>query len=252
MASAHVACACGSVHDEVADSFTRPWSRRRVLRSGAALAAGLAAGVGGGIAWPGSARAQAPAPSQMTPDQALQAMMDGNKRFTQGQMTSFNEDLKVLKEKTAAGQAPFAAVLSCADSRVPVELVFDQSIGHLFVCRVAGNIATAALIASLEYGVAVLGTKALMVLGHANCGAVDATIKAKAVPGQISALYRSIRPAVDQAGANLEAAIKANAKIQANLLATSSPVIAEHIKNNQLKVVAGYYDLASGAVTLVS
>jgi carbonic anhydrase len=187
----------------------------------------------------------------MTPDQALQAMMDGNKRFTQGQMTSFNEDLKVLKEKTAAGQAPFAGVLSCADSRVPVELVFDQSIGHLFVCRVAGNIATAALIASLEYGVAVLGTKAIMVLGHANCGAVDATIKAKAVPGQISALYRSIRPAVDQAGSNLEAAIKANAKIQANLLATSSPVIAEHIKSNQLKVVAGYYDLASGAVTLL-
>ena len=106
--------------------------------------------------------------------------------------------------------------------------------------------------ASLEYGVAVLGTKAIMVLGHGNCGAVDATLKAKAVPGQISTLYRSIRPAVEQAGSNLEAAIKANAKIQAGLLATSSPVLAEQIKNNQLKVVAAYYDLASGAVSMVS
>ena len=188
----------------------------------------------------------------MTPDAALQAMMEGNKRFTQGQLTSFNDDLKLLKEKTTESQAPFAAVLSCADSRVPVELVFDQTIGHLFVCRVAGNIATADLIASLEYGVAVLGTKAIMVLGHGNCGAVDATIKAQAVPGQISTLYRSIRPAVDQAGANLEAATKANAKIQAGLLSTSSPVIAEQIKANQLKVVAAYYDLATGAVTMLN
>src|SRR5947207_15414655 len=106
-------------------------------------------------------------------------------------MTSFNDDLKLLKEHTAEGQAPFASVLSCADSRVPVELVFDQTIGHLFVCRVAGNIATAALIASLEYGRAELGSQAIMVLGHGNCGAVDATIKAKAAPGRVTTLYRS-------------------------------------------------------------
>jgi carbonic anhydrase len=240
-------CACGTIHDAAAASAPE-WSRRGLLRSGAALSAGLIMGFGAEIVLPKTARAQA----AMTPDAALQAMMDGNKRFTQGQMTSFNDDLKLLKEKTSESQAPFAAVLSCADSRVPVELVFDQTIGHLFVCRVAGNIATAALIASLEYGVAVLGTKAIMVLGHGNCGAVDATIKAKAVPGQISALYRSIRPAVEQAGSNLEAAIKANAKIQAGLLASSSPVIAEQIKNNQLKVVAAYYDLASGTVSMVN
>lgn len=245
----HSACACGSIDGNADFGFSaRDWSRRGLLRSGAALTAGvLLTGLGSGIALPSVARAQ----TQMTPDQALQAMMDGNKRFTQGQLTSFNEDLKELKEKTAEGQAPFAAVLSCADSRVPVELVFDQSIGHLFVVRVAGNVVTPELIASLEYGVAVLGTKALLVLGHASCGAVKATIEAKAVPGQISVLYRAIRPAVDQAGPNLEAATKANAKIQAGLLASASPVIAEHIKNNQLKVVSGYYDLASGAVTLL-
>jgi carbonic anhydrase len=247
MTSLHSACACGSLHDLKASCATDV-SRRALLRGGAVLTGAALAGWGTEIALPRAARAQ----NQMTPDAALKAMMDGNKRFTQGQLDSFNEDLKELKEKTAESQSPFAAVLSCADSRVPVELVFDQSIGHLFVCRVAGNIATAALIASLEYGVAVLGAKAVMVLGHANCGAVDATIKAKAVPGQISALYRSIRPAVDQAGSNLEAAIKANAKIQAGLLATSSPVLAEAVKNNQLKIVAAYYDLSTGAVTLVN
>src|ERR1700740_262074 len=166
-------------------------------------------------------------------------------------MTACSEDLRILKSKTVDKQQPFAAVLSCADSRVPVEIIFDQSIGEIFVTRVAGNIATAPMIASLEYGVAVLGTKAILVLGHANCGAVKASIEAKAVPGQISTLYPYIRPAVDEAGSNLEAAIKANAKIQARLLRQSSPVLAGHIKENQLKIVAGYYDLASGNVTLL-
>ena len=181
----------------------------------------------------------------------MQELLDGNRRFVEGRLKSFDEDLDILKSKTAEKQEPFAALLSCADSRVPVELVFDQSIGHLFVTRVAGNIAASAMIASLEYGVAVLGAKAVMVLGHANCGAVKASIEAKAVPGQISALYPYIRPAVDQAGANLEAAIKANAKIQAALLRQSSPVLAEEIKQNRLKIVAGYYDLATGKVSVL-
>jgi carbonic anhydrase len=189
--------------------------------------------------------------TSLTPDAALQQLLDGNRRFAEGRMTSFDEDLQVLKAKTVEKQEPFAAVLSCADSRVPVELIFDQCIGHLFVTRVAGNIATSAMIASLEYGAAVLGTKAVMVLGHANCGAVKASIEAKAVPGQISALYPYIRPAVDQAGANLEAAIKANAKIQAGLLRQSSTVLAEAVKQNRLKIVAGYYDLATGKVSVL-
>src|SRR6516164_7581322 len=186
------------------------------------------------------------AQTALSPDSALAQLMDGNSRFMRGGLTSFEEDLTILKQKTVSKQEPFAAVLSCADSRVPVELVFDQSIGHLFVTRVAGNIATSELIASLEYGVAVLGTRAIMVLGHANCGAVKASIEAKAVPGQISALYPYIRPAVDLAGPDLEATIKANAKMHAALLRQSSPVLADHIKQNQLKIVAAYYDLASG------
>ncbi|MDE1930622.1 MAG: carbonic anhydrase [Alphaproteobacteria bacterium] len=224
-------------------------SRRGFLTSSvASAAAGMMAGAGLNLAIPVSARAQTP----LSPDAALHEMMEGNKRFVEGRMTSFNDDLKMLKAKTAEKQEPFAALLSCADSRVPVELAFDQTIGHLFVTRVAGNIASSEIIASLEYGVAVLGTKAIMVLGHANCGAVKASIDAKAVPGQISALYRYIRPAVDQAGKDLDAAIKANAKIQAALLRDSSPVIADAIKQKQLTVVAAFYDLASGKVSLLA
>jgi len=213
---------------------------------GRSIAAATAAGFSGLIP-----RTAIRAQTSLTPEAALQQLIDGNRRFAEGRLTSFTEDLDILKSKTVDKQEPFAAVLSCADSRVPVELIFDQSIGHVFVTRVAGNIATTPIIASLEYGVAVLGTKAIMVLGHANCGAVKASIEAKAVPGQISALYAYIRPAVDQAGPDLEAAIKANAKIQAGLLRQSSPVLADHIKENQLKIVAGYYDLSSGKVTLL-
>ena len=191
------------------------------------------------------------AQTSLTPNSALQQLLDGNQRFADGRMTSFDEDLQVLKANTVAQQQPFAAVLSCADSRVPVELIFDQSIGHVFVTRVAGNIASGPMIASLEYAVAVLGTPAIMVLSHANCGAVKAAIEAKAVPGQISTLFPYIRPAVDQAGPDLTATIKSNAKVQAALLRQSSPVLAEHIKQNQLKIVAGYYDLATGKVSLL-
>jgi carbonic anhydrase len=130
-------------------------------------------------------------------------------------------------------------------------LVFDKSIGHLFVARVAGNIVNSEIIASLEYGAAVLGTKVIMVMGHSGCGAVKATIQAHDVPGQISALYPHIQPAVDQAGTNLEAATKANAKIQAALLRQSSTVVAGMVKEEKLKVVSAYYDIGSGSVTLL-
>ncbi|MEP9353997.1 carbonic anhydrase [Xanthobacter sp. KR7-65] len=193
----------------------------------------------------------AAAQSTLTPDAALKALMDGNQRFMSGDLQSLNEDLSILKAKTAERQQPFAAVLSCADSRVPVEYVFDQTIGRLFVVRVAGNITTPEITASLEYGVAVLGVNVLMVLGHTNCGAVKASMEAKEVPGQISALYAPIRPAVDAAGSNFEAAIDANAKIHATLLREASPLIATAVKEGRLKVVAARYDVATGKVALL-
>jgi carbonic anhydrase len=142
-------------------------------------------------------------------------------------------------------------VLSCADSRVPAEIVFDQTIGQIFVTRVAGNVLTPEIIASLEFGVAVLGVRAILVMGHSACGAVKAAIQGEHVPGQISALYPHLQPAVDQAGPNLEATIKANAKLQSALLRKASTVVSEFIKGGKLKVIAGYYDISAGSVTLL-
>ncbi|WP_428483548.1 carbonic anhydrase [Rhodopila sp.] len=192
------------------------------------------------------------AQTALTPDAALAELMNGNARFVAGKLVSFQEDLAILKQNTIAKQEPFAAVLSCADSRVPVELLFDQSIGHVFVARVAGNFCTPEIVASLEYGVVSLGVAVIVVLGHSGCGAVKATIAAKPAPGQISALYAPIRPAVERAGSNLDAAIKANAQIQADLLRTASPVIAERMTAGRLKVVSGFYELASGRVSLLT
>jgi carbonic anhydrase len=192
-----------------------------------------------------------PTRAQTTPDAALDRLMEGNKRFVAGRLDSFAEDLAILKQNNIANQEPFAAVLSCADSRVPVELVFDQSIGHVFVARVAGNICTPEIIASLEYGAAVLGTTMIIVLGHSGCGAVKATMAGKEVPGQISALYAPIRQAVERAGHDLEATIKANAQIQADLLRTASPVLSELMQQKKLNVAAAYYDIGSGRVDLL-
>jgi carbonic anhydrase len=222
-------------------------SRRRFLHMGVTGAVvGLLTG-GLELALPPEVRAQ----STLTPDGALAELMAGNKRFVTGRMTSNEHDLAILKEKTIDKQEPFAALLSCADSRVPVELIFDQTIGHLFVTRIAGNFVTPEIIASLEYGVAVLGTEVILVMGHANCGAVKATIQGKEAAGQISALFPHIQPAVDQAGPNLEATTKANAKIQAALLRESSTVISAMVKQGKVKVVAGYYDIGTGSVTIL-
>src|SRR5262245_4691362 len=222
-------------------------SRRAVLGSSVAATLGATLGIS---SWTGRFPSVV-AQTNISPADALKRLMDGNARYAAGKLSSFQDDLQLLKQKTAEKQEPFAAVLSCADSRVPVEIVFDQTIGHVFVTRVAGNVVTPEIIGSLEYGVAVLGTVVLVVLGHGSCGAVSAAIAAKDVPGQISALYRHIRPAVDQAGSDLDAAIRANARIHARLLQESSPVIASAVKQKRLKVVAAYYDLAHGAVTLL-
>jgi len=214
------------------------WTRRQFV-------AGLAAaGVVGG------AGESALAQSRLSGDAAMRELMAGNERFVAGKITSFAEDLTILKEKTVLKQEPFAAVLSCADSRVPVEILFDQSIGHVFVARVAGNIVTPEIMASLEYGVAVLGVKAILVMGHTNCGAVAAAVAAKEVPGQISVLYQHLMPGIARAKGDVPLAVKLNAAYQAQLLRESSTVIAKAIKNDGLKVASGSYDLGTGKVAL--
>ena len=224
-------------------------SRRKFLQMAVGGAvAGLVTPAGMEFVAPSSALAWS---SPLTPDQALNELLEGNKRFVAVNLTSFEQDLAILRNHTSEKQQPFAAVLSCADSRVPVELIFDQTIGHIFVARVAGNFVTSEIIASLEYGALVLGAKVILVMGHGSCGAVDATIKHQEVPGQISALYPHLQPAVDKAGTDLEAAIKANALLQAALLRESSTVISSLVEDGKLKVLAAFYNIASGVVTLL-
>jgi carbonic anhydrase len=187
-------------------------------------------------------------------DAALEELIAGNRRFTSGRTSSHRRDLAILQQMMEKPE-PFAAVLSCADSRVPVEVVFDQTIGQLFVTRVAGNIVTTEIVASLEYAAAVLGTHTILVMGHSRCGAVTAAIQSSnqgtVVPGQISALFPYIRPAVEQAGPDVDATVRANVLIQVRRLRESSPLLSALIKEGKLKVAAGYFDIRSGAVTLL-
>lgn len=222
-------------------------SRRHLLQKivpGVVL--GVATQLGSGMVHPPKSHAQ----SSLSPDEAVQELLAGNQRTVANQLTSIERDLAVLREHTVDKQEPFAGILACADSRIPVELVFDQTIGQLFVTRVAGNMVTPEVIAGLEYGVAVLGIKALLVLGHSGCGAVKAAMKTTAVPGQISALYQHLQPAVARSGGNIDMAIEANAQVQAELLRRSSPVIREAIKGGKLRVEAAVYDLATGKVSM--
>ena len=229
-------------------------SRRNLLKYGAvAVGTGtLAAGLGSNLLV--SDRAVAQNPEDITPDQALQALIDGNQRFVTRKRQNPNQDVTRLTE-VAKGQKPFASILGCADSRVPSEIIFDQGFGDLFVCRVAGNIATPEEIGSLEFGSLVLGSKVIMVVGHERCGAVDATIKGAQVPGQIVSLLEAIQPAVERAknqtGDQLENACKANILLQAERL-KSSTILSQLIEEGKLNIVGGYYDLDTGAITLVT
>ena len=127
-------------------------------------------------------------------------------------------------------------------------MVFDQGFGDLFVTRIAGNVATSENVGSLEFGTLLLGAKVLFVLGHTSCGAVAAALQVTEVPGQISGLFQHIRPAVRVAKRNLDIAVEANVRNQAQVLAESSPVIARLVRDGKLKVAGGVYDLASGIV----
>jgi carbonic anhydrase len=212
-------------------------------------------GAVGGLVTPAAMELVAPtsvqAQTRITPEMALRELIRGNRRFVAVRMRSFAIDLAILRNHTSELQQPFAAVLACADSRVPVELVFDQSIGQIFGTRLAGNVTTAEIIASLEYAVAELGVKVVLVMGHSKCGAVQAAIQGGEVPGQISALYPHIQPAVDLAGPDVDATSKVNAKLQADLLRKASPVISSFLKEGKILVLSAFYNIASGEVTFL-
>lgn len=191
----------------------------------------------------------------ITPDEALNRLIEGNNRFINEKRISPHQTRERLIE-VSESQAPFAALLSCADSRVPSEIIFDQGFGDLFVCRIAGNIATSEEIGSLEFGTMILGAKVIMVMGHARCGAVKAAIEGGRFPGQIGSLVSSLRVGAERAarepGTNkLESAVKANVLSQVETLSSSS-ILGDLIDKKQLKIVGSYYDLATGKVSLLS
>ena len=194
----------------------------------------------------------------LSPDAALKRLMDGNSRYVTG--VSRRHDFKHEREALVGGQNPYAAVLSCADSRIAPEYAFDSGRGDLFVCRVAGNFANDDTIASLEYSVAVLGAPLILVLGHDSCGAVDATIKSlkdgKPLPGHIPSLVAAIAPAVkavsQQRGDVLDNAIRQNVIDTVARLKSATPILSAALEQNKLKVVGGIYRLASGKVNLLS
>ena len=176
--------------------------------------------------------------------------MDGNERFAAGHTETPRRGLDRVRE-LASGQEPYAALLGCADSRVTVEILFDEGFGDLFTVRVAGNVATPEEIASIEYAVGVLGTPLVVVLGHTSCGAVGAALAGGAVPGQISALFQHITPAIPE-GATVDEAVEENVRYQVQTLSRASTVIADALSRGEVAVRGGVYDLSDGRVKLVA
>ena len=187
----------------------------------------------------------------MTAQEALKTLKEGNKRYVEGNLKHPHTD-NSHRSSLTEGQQPFAVVLSCADSRVVPELAFDQGLGDLFVIRVAGNIAKDKVIGSIEYAVKFLGTQLVIVMGHENCGAVNASLGDADPGGHIGAIIEKIKPAVYMAkrlpGDHLTNSIKVNAQLVAEELKESKPVLADAVKAGSVKVVSAYYKLSTGEV----
>lgn len=197
----------------------------------------------------------------VTADEALQKLLDGNKRYLDGQMVNCRESNAATRAGLANGQKPYAIILSCSDSRVPPEVIFDQTLGEIFVIRVAGNVPDPIVLGSIEYAAEHIGTPLVMVLGHERCGAVTATVDAKGKPeGNIGKIVKAIAPAVRLAKKEnkgkskaelIEAAVDINAKLVAKNITKRSPVLKQLAAEGKLKIVTAKYDLDDGKVTLL-
>jgi carbonic anhydrase len=223
------------------------------------LTAGLVTAAAAGLPWSSAfAQSAAPAANAISPDDALARLQQGNARYAAN--TSTNKDYSAGRVARAQAQYPIAGILSCADSRLAPELAFDQGPGELFVVRVAGNFVNEDGLASMEYGAMVLGIPLFMVLGHSNCGAVDATIKVvkdgTTLPGHLPSLINAIRPAVVAAQAKnpadlLAEATAENVRLNVKALQGARPILSDLVASGKLKVVGAVYDIATGKVTPV-
>ena len=240
--------------------------RRDLLKLAGVGGAGLAATAGGSVLWgiqqavaqqnpkPVSPAAQ-PNPEALSPDEALKRLLDGNKRFVQQKRENPDQSQARL-QLVAKAQHPFTAMLSCSDSRVPSEIIFDRGFGDLFVVRVAGNVVTTEGIGSLEFATTVLGAPPIVVLGHKRCGAVTAAVKGEPLPGRMGTFVEEIKPAVTKvrgrSGDLVDNVVIANVQYQVEILKQTSTILTQLMQSGKLKIVGGRYDLDTGEVTLIT
>lgn len=251
---------CGFPHTSHAPKLARRAFIASAVASGLLLpASALAKGRKKTASRTEAKAAEPPKPQNvLTPDEALARLIEGNARYQKG--LARRHDFVAEREALVSGQNPYAAVLSCADSRIAPEYAFDSSRGDLFVCRVAGNFVNPENIASFEYAVNVLKTPLLLVLGHESCGAVQAAISSIAdkttLPGHLPYLVTALTPAVKTAagspGDELENATKENVRLGVQALKTATPLLSAAVNDKRLKVVGGIYRLASGQVEIIA
>ena len=184
----------------------------------------------------------------LSPSDAITVLKEGNQRFVNNLKTQRNH-LDLVNE-TSEGQHPFAVILSCIDSRVPAELVFDQGLGDMFSARVAGNIVNEDVLGSMEYGCKVAGSKLIVVMGHTKCGAVTSACQGVEL-GNITSLLAKIKPAVE-ASSNIEdvdAVAKLNVELTIERIQKESPILKEMEDNGEIKIVGAMYSVETGAVS---
>lgn len=198
--------------------------------------------------------------SSITPSQAIEMLKQGNVRFTSGSTTS--RDYQSQVSQTAGGQYPVAAVVSCIDSRIPTEIVFDQGIGDVFNARIAGNFVNEDILGSLEFACKVAGAKAIVVMGHTSCGAIKGACD-KAELGNLTQMLEKITPAVDaihtpegadRSSANAEfvdAVAAKNVELTLAKIKENSPVLKEMIEANEIEIIGAMYDVANGKVSFL-
>jgi len=196
---------------------------------------------------------------EVSPDEAIARLKAGNERFLSGK--SVNCNLIEQVKETAKGQAPFAAIVGCIDSRVPPELVFDQRIGDVFCARIAGNFVNTDIVGSLEFATKIAGARAIVVLGHSECGAIKGAVDDVRL-GNLTAALAKIRPAVDATrtdgdrtagnSAFVQAVAVTNARLAAGKLLEESPLMKDLVGQNQLRVVPAMHDVATGKVTFLA
>lgn len=196
----------------------------------------------------------------LAPNAVLQDLLEGNARYVANNLTGTN--VTELVKQTTGGQFPKAVILSCIDSRVPVELVFDQTIGDVFVARVAGNFENVDILGSMEYSCKVAGSKLVFVLGHESCGAVKAACDGVEL-GNITALLSNINPAVKLASEQVDGVanssnsefvaktVENNVKLSIERIREKSPILAEMEKNGEIVIAGGVYSLQTGKVTML-